>query len=225
MWGDKITLRKKTLIITALTLASLMAALYFLSTTIFMRGFEDIERESVVHNVERASDAMGEDMSTLENLTRDWASWDDTYAFIEDRNPEYIASNLEQDTSYTNNEVNLMVYMNASGEVVFAKGYDLIDNAEAPVPESIFQHISPEGPLLSFPDSASGYSGILVLPEGPMLVAAQPILTSERTGPAGGTLIWGRWLDEAQVARLAEVTHLSLAVERRDNGELPTDFV
>lgn len=182
--GQSITLRRKTLISTALTLVSLMAVLYFLSTNIFMRGFDGVEEDSVVHNVGRATDALGEDVSTLEDLTRDWASWDDTYTFIEDRNPEYIASNLELDNSYANNEVNLMVYLNQSGETVFAKGYDLVNEEEAPVPESIGQHMTPESPLLISTDTADGNSGILMLPEGPMLIAAQPILTSEQTGPA-----------------------------------------
>jgi methyl-accepting chemotaxis protein len=43
-----------------------------------------------------------------------------------------------------------------------------------------------------------------MLPDGPFLAAASPILTSANTGPARGTLVMGRYLNDQWIARLAE---------------------
>jgi len=67
-------------------------------------------------------------------------------------------------------------------------------------------------------------TGIILLPEGPMLVASRPILTSEEEGPIRGTMIMGRYLNPARVERLAEITHLSLTMRRFDDAQMPPDF-
>ena len=47
-----------------------------------------------------------------------------------------------------------------------------------------------------------------------MLVASRPVLTTAGKGPIRGSLIMGRYLDAAEVKRLGERTHLSVALLR-----------
>src|SRR3972149_9392926 len=105
------TLRKKTLLITAVTIGCLMVGLYFLSSAILLKGFSDVEDEGVRESIGRVEYTLDNEITTLGNITRDWAGWDDTYAFIEDNNEEYIESNLMLDSSFVNNRVNLMVFV------------------------------------------------------------------------------------------------------------------
>ncbi|MCP4548486.1 MAG: hypothetical protein GY835_18670, partial [bacterium] len=65
---------------------------------------------------------------------------------------------------------------------------------------------------------------ILLLPENPLLVASRPILTSVKEGPIRGTLVVGRYLDDAELERLSENAHLSLALRRYDDAQMPSDF-
>jgi len=57
-----------------------------------------------------------------------------------------------------------------------------------------------------------------------MLVAARPILTSQRTGPMQGKLVFGQLLDEAKIAEFAKQTELSIAIHLLNSTELPSDF-
>jgi PAS domain S-box-containing protein len=57
-----------------------------------------------------------------------------------------------------------------------------------------------------------------------MLIASQPILTSQGEGPIRGALIMGRYLDSAEIGRVAEITHLSLTVQRLDEPQMTSDF-
>lgn len=222
------TMRKKTVLIIGITIAGVMAVLYASSSIILLTGFNEIEDHDVYHNLQHSVNALGREITTLDSMTRHWASRDDTYAFVEDGNDAYIRSNLELDANFVNNNVNLMMFVNSTGQTVYAKGFDLIEKGTAPVTESAQSLLAPGSLLLQGADSENGVSGIILLPEGPMLIASEPILTSERTGPARGTLLWGRYLSQTEVDRLSQITSLFLTIQRLDSAWVditpPPDF-
>ncbi|MBN1762384.1 MAG: histidine kinase, partial [Methanomicrobia archaeon] len=88
------SLRKKTLIIIGITIVCLIVILYGVSQVLLLHSFDKLEEQNTRQNVERVTNALSHEFSQLDTTTYDWAAWDDTYAFIEDRNEEYIASNL-----------------------------------------------------------------------------------------------------------------------------------
>ncbi|MFA6001474.1 MAG: HD domain-containing phosphohydrolase [Thermoleophilia bacterium] len=215
------TLRKKTFLIIGLTVVSLLAVFYLLSTTILLNGFKDVEIRDTRKEIQRPIDSLDSDLAFLGNTTRDWAVWDDTYAFIVDRNPDYIKT---IESSFVNNQLNMMMFVDASANTVFVEAYDLTEKKTVPVPAGWLSLLGKESGLLSRPDSTDGVRGLIMLPEGPMLVAAYPILASDGNGPARGTVIWGRYLDQAQVERLGELTNLSLSAYNLDDPAMPADF-
>jgi diguanylate cyclase (GGDEF)-like protein/PAS domain S-box-containing protein len=217
------TLRKKTIIIISVTLASLILILYAISRVILLDSFAELEEQNTRRNVERILSAISDDISDLNHLTGDWAGWDDTYAFIEDANDNYVKSNLIDET-FTELNLNIMLFINSSGQIIFGKGFDLKNGKEIPVPKSLQEHISASSLLVCHPDTKSSITGIILLPEGPMLVASRPILTSKEKGPIRGALIMGRYLDYAKIKHFAEETHLSLAMHSLNNSQMPPDF-
>ena len=217
------SLRIKTFLVIALTLAALLAGLFVMSETIVLGGFAHLEEEDVRENVTRFQEALSEEVTQIDRTVGDWAPWDDTYAFIEDGNQEYIDSNLTDDT-LVNLDVNLMLFVHSSGSLVFGKAVDLEQGSSVPISASVEQELVADDFLLSHKDTDSSISGIVLLPEGPLLVASQPILTSDNRGPIRGTLIMGRYLDAAKLQELAARTQLSVQVHRRDDADIPPDF-
>jgi len=220
------SLRRKTLLVIGVTLASLIAILYVTSHAILMTSFVELEEQRAERNVDRALDALAGDIANLDTLAADWAKWDDTYAFIEDGNDDYIQANLVDET-FRNSRINLMLFIHSSGRLVFGKVYDLQDDEEIPVPQSVLEHLAGQRAdafLRNQPDTLTSVTGLLILPEGPLMMSAWPILTSHDVGPSRGTLIMGRYLDAAEVERLADLTHLSLVVRRFDDPQMPPDF-
>lgn len=219
------TLRQKTLIIVLVTFTVLIVILYGVTRNILLDNFSKLEEHATRRDVERAVSTLSYDISTLNTTASDWAGWDDTYNFIEDGNEGYLLQNLVVESTYTVNRLNLLLLIDASGRIVFGKGFDLDNKNEQPVPIDFLQkHIFTNSPLLSHSDTESSASGIVLLPEGPMLVASRPIVTSERKGPIRGTLIMGRYLDSSEIARLGEITHLSLTVQQSNDTERLPDF-
>jgi PAS domain S-box-containing protein len=217
------TLRKKTLIIVSVTIIGLVIAQFAIQQFILADSFTDLEEQDTHKNVERIRDALLNDISNLKLYCYDWSSWDDTYIFIDDNNEEYIESNLV-DNTFPRLNINLMMYVNSTGDIVIAKAYDLQNEKEIPLPEGLPEYLSNNHMLITHQDTSSKIGGIILLPEGPMLVASTPIITSEAEGPIRGTLIMGRFLNSAVIEHLASITHLSLTMHQLDDPRMPPDF-
>ena len=215
-------LREKTLTIAGITLVGLIIILYVTSQVIIKSSFLKLEEEYTRENVERVLNAVSDSILTMNSTASDWAAWDDTYAFVEDRNWEYIENNL-MDATLVNLRLNIMMFVNSSGGVVFKKAVDLDEETEVGFPESLDNHIFVNSYLLTHKDTGDFITGIILLPEGPLLIASQPILTSYDEGPIRGSLILGRYLNSAEIDRLEQMTQLSVSVHSIKN-EMPPDF-
>jgi len=188
-----------------------------------MSSFARLEEQEARESVEQALSALSDNLSNLNIKCSDWAGWDDTYKFIEDVNPEYVNTNLV-DTTFPQLRLNLILFINNSGEVVYGKGFDLNNKKENLVPESIQEHLQASSPLLNHAEPKSSLTGIILLPEGPMLFSSRPIVTSELKGPIRGTLIMGRYLESKEIEHLSETTRLLLTFHRSDDAQLPSDI-
>jgi PAS domain S-box-containing protein len=209
-------LRTKTLVMIGAALLSLIVVLYATASTILLHNFHDLEAQYVYQDVARALDALDDDLSDLNTSARDYAEWDDTYSFISTQNPKYIKSNFVNAT-FSQLRLNLVILLDTQGKIVFSKGFDLVKQTETSIPKSLQKHLSPNSPLLTSrtlsKDSRFLYSsktGIVLLPEGSLLITARPILTSQGSGPPLGTLIMARYLNDSEIKRLAELTELSV---------------
>ena len=208
------TLRKKALLIIGLSLLGMLILIYVTSRFILLSNLEETEERYTGQNVERAMASLSHMLLELETTTADWASWDDTYAFIETRDEEYIRSNLLDETFITLG-LNLMMFVDSSEQEVFSKAFDLQNEVEVPVPERVGANLF-EGGLPGESDTRSSTSGIVLCDEGPMLVVALPILTSEDEGPSRGTLIFGRYIDADEINRLSQISLLPVNIYRID---------
>ncbi len=207
------TLRARTLSSIILTLAALIVVVYALARGIMMSSFVELEDRLGRRNVAQSLSVVQDATNILDTLTLDWAAWDDTYAFVQDQNPAYIESNLVDET-FVSTRVNFMIFVNAQGEIVYAKGYNFHALAPLPIPPSLRVHISGRMPLAHYTEPDAYHAGLLLLPEGPLLIASRPILTSLEEGPIQGALIMARFLDDAEIAALSETILSQFAVRR-----------
>jgi len=218
--GVGMNLRIKTLLIVGGIIIGIGLILYGVSQTILLEGFIDIEKRSISKNVERCVGVLHDDIEELNALNYDWSAWDDTYNFIQNVNEEYIESNLVNST-FTTIRVNVMLYFNSSGNLVFGKAVDLQNGTEMPIPQGLLNHIYENDVLLYHYSTDSNVSGIIVY-KNAILISSLPILTSEDEGPVQGTLIMARYLDSAEMERLARLTQLSFNILTINKTELPS---
>jgi PAS domain S-box-containing protein len=209
------SLRLKSLLVAALTVAVLLVTFLVFTRLIITDSYANLEREDTAEHVTRAVNALTNDLAGLARSANDYAAWDDTYNFMESRDPVYLEANYP-DTTFTNNRLSLVTLVNPQGEIVFAKAVDLDQGQEIPVAPEILNAVTHDQALLRPAQAITSTVGLLKLPSGSLLVAAQPILTSDETGPARGTLLMGRALTANEIKRLGDVTQLSLAALQAD---------
>ncbi len=217
------SLRRKIFLAIGSILVVVTLAAFLVQQWILTNHLARLEEKEMRAHLTRVHKALAMELDELERMTADWARWDDTYEFIENGNAAYIESNLT-DTALENLRLNVMVFVHSSGRIVVSKTYDVQRQRTIPFLTSLLPHLTRSSVLLDHPDEMHGTTGILTLPEGPLLVVALPILTSQDKGPARGTLIFGRFLDENEIARLGETLQFSLIARLWNDPYLPTDF-
>lgn len=217
------TLRQKTVLIIGVTLLCLLVTLYLSLSTIWLNRVAKIEFQQTHQNVERVTEALANNLQELNSTAKDWAGWDDTYAFVADVNERYVQENLA-DASFVNLRLNFMLFINKAGQVKYGKGLDLQQKVAIPVPASLKQYLATRPRLLQHNTLNSSHTGILLLPEGSLLVASHPIVKSDRTGRIRGSLILGRFLNSGELIRLSQLTRLPLTIYPFHQGQLPKDF-
>jgi sensor domain CHASE-containing protein/signal transduction histidine kinase/HAMP domain-containing protein len=214
-----IDISKKVLIITLLIFAVLTAAFTF-THNMQLSNFLELEQADTLENVERVQNAVSTRQGYIDYIVRDWACWDDTYQFIEDGNQDYIDVNIQNETLSVI-RVNVMLFVNESGDMVYAKSVDVETMEEEPVSEDLLKMIE-DGTLLTKGDN-DRIRGFVLLDEGLMFISSHPILTTKQKGPSRGTLIFGRYFDPFVLDTFKDVTCSSLLMYRVDE-EMPPDF-
>ncbi|WP_048129185.1 sensor histidine kinase [Methanosarcina lacustris] len=214
-----IDISKKVLIITLLIFAVLTAAFTF-THNMQLSTFLELEKADTLKNVERVQNAVVARQGYIDYLVQDWACWNDTYQFIEDRNQQYIDVDLQNET-LAGIRVNIMIFVNESGNVIYAKSVDVDSKEEKSVPAGLLKMIE-AGTLLTKGKNDT-IRGIILLDEGPMFISCHPILTTKYEGPSRGTLIFGRFFDNYLLESFKDVTRSSLSMYRTDQ-EMPPDF-
>jgi sensor domain CHASE-containing protein len=217
------TLRNKTLLFIGGTLAGLILILSLVSSRILGDGFAAVERREAEENVQRAIDAYADEVQKLNFTVEDWAEWDQAYAYVMDGNATFEQENLG-DGAIDRLRLDLIVFANRAGAIVFGTGFDFQQNVSRPLPPDVPPLLAPDGALGRAGTTARPVTGVVLLAEGAAMVAARPILTSEAEGTSRGTLVMGRYLNQAMVAQLADRTHVALAFHRLDE-QLPADVV
>ncbi len=203
------TIRRTTAAIVIAVAFGLVLTTEVLSRTVIRDGFDDLETAAAETDLERAQHAIDREVERLERSVLDWAEWDDTYAYIETRDPAYITSNVDVATLEAL-ELSLFAIIGADGSPILVRSEDRETGAPLPFPSELVGYLQ----IPSSEEELGEYtsSGVLGLSAAPLAYAAHPVFTSLGDGPAPAVLVMGRYIDDTAIQRLSETTLLDLAV-------------
>jgi sensor domain CHASE-containing protein len=216
-------MRSKVLIIVAALMITIFVAIYAVVNIIFLQSYVALEKQETTESVTRTIKVLYNELADVSSRVGDWASWDDTYNFVQTLNESYIAINL-YNSAFINLRLSLMLFINSSGNIVYGKAFDLSSNAEATMPQGISEEISSKPALWNFTTTDSKMEGILLLPQEPMIFSSQPILTSQSEGPIRGALIMGRYIDSSEISHISYTVGYPVTVSRFNDLQMQRDF-
>ncbi|MGG6298324.1 CHASE4 domain-containing protein [Leptolyngbya sp. AN02str] len=196
--------------------------LYLVAAKILLHNFVQVERQLIQRDLQRVQGTIQHDLSVLQTEAYDYAQWDDTYIFMEEQDTNYYDVNWS-DATLENLQLNIVALIDSSSQILIHENFDLQSHKRVPFPAIFDQSGYLNESLAQYFVNEAGSTGMLVLPEGPVLLASSPILNSLGEGPSRGTLLIGRYINDQAIARLADLTQVSVSAHPVQSSSLPTD--
>ena len=185
---------------------------YAVQQFVLLPAFVQLEQASATKNTERAVQALEREVELLIPSAADWATWDDTYQFMVDRNEEYIKANLSVKAMETL-KVDLIGFYDLKGKRLWGLAYDHEKQEEMALGELSADALDAANPLLAASDTMATVAGIFSTPAGVFLIASRPVLTSNGDGPSHGRFVIGRQLNQDAIERLGTQARVQLHVQ------------
>ncbi len=171
-------------------------------TAVVQPIFDDFERQSAAQSLVRVRHALDAEFNALEIVNREYSEWDHTYEYVQGRRDDYAAENL--DVAYWKNiDVDMMAFADIDGNLLWGAITDEQSGERLELSRELLQPLSSEHPLLTGTFESSEF-GLLRTRGAPLIVSSLPVLTTLGEGPATGTLIVGKYLDDERVRKIGQ---------------------
>lgn len=196
-------LRQKTILIILGTLAMLMLSFYLITRFVLLDNYETLERQIAQEETASAARILTWYQGRMLQTLADWADWDDTYAFVESRDPAFVASNLVPET-FSANHLDLIAIHDIHGQPLYAQAFDREAGEPRPLSaaeQEVFER------LFALRGGAPFPPGIFVhrFENALYLLAMHPIRQSDTTGQPRGTLFMARRFNETLTAEFTRM--------------------
>ena len=162
----------------------------------FGSHMENVERQAFTRDAQRMVRAVAYEVDAVSDFTADWAEWDDMYAYLQDGNEEFEEANLTKSV-FQQQKLNWMALSNKEGTLLFLRTYDGAQEEfwpAAPREQEIVQRVLARAAI----KEQGSLSGVLRLPQGPLLFSVHRVMDSKKIVQGDGWLFMGRYLGAFQ---------------------------
>lgn len=172
-----------------------------------------VDEAHIRDDVERCQAALAREITHLSAYARDWASRDDTYDFMANRDPQFAKSNLT-DAAFKTRGLHVLCLLTPDNEIVWADAREpdfetALSIHELPISSMSLNTLPDEPSPIAFDHQRT----VVFAHEGrPLVLCSRSILRSDSTGPSRGTLIMGRIVADDVLSSLLTQTRVSFAV-------------
>ncbi|CAM3965484.1 sensor domain-containing diguanylate cyclase [Vibrio neonatus] len=189
--------------------------------------FHQLEQNDAITNFERVAASLNSDIESLDLLNKDWGAWDETYSFIQGKNPKYITSNLGIE-SFRNGQFDFLFFFDESHYLIWHGIYDNDSNSfisDDNFTQSVVDRLQIKFTNFTSPsiNPQANYKGFLILNQRPIAYSIRPILTSNEKGPSKGLIVRGRYVDTEFVSDIIEETRVRFQIIPVDNKAIPVN--
>ena len=204
--------RYLTVLISVLVTAGMTFSLLFVARRIVLDHLLDLENRRAREDMRRSVKQLDTEVQDLDRIAKDYAAWDDTYAFMRSRDPRYLASNFA-DATVENLKVRTLMLLDVDGRI--AAAFSLQRTGLHQEQNSDIEKLTSAATLVSLRRDSRSMTGILGMSNGPVLVSMRPILSTDEKGPSRGTLIMLRDLDFRLLARVSTLAGFPMGIYRK----------
>jgi diguanylate cyclase (GGDEF)-like protein len=198
-------LRNKVLISIGLVWAIFLIVTFTASHFFLLHSFLALEDERANRDLNRVSQALAQNSSTLYAYTSDWSHWTDAYNFMKGKNPRFVADNFKM-PAFINSNINLITYWNHDGTQVAGKAINTNTQKYIHYPKGLDKYIYSNSPLVKAHKNLSGY---ILIGDEIMAIASTTITDGDKSQPSLGVAVFGRFLSPQILKKINQSTQVS----------------
>ncbi|EPY2274873.1 EAL domain-containing protein [Clostridium sporogenes] len=189
-------LYKKSLnIILLIFLVSIIITSIF-SETYIIKKFNNIEIKYNVSKTEQLLKLINKDIESTYDLNKDYAIWDDTYKFINDKNNNYIETILKESSIFKNFNIDLILFVNKNNDIVFQQYY----NKNKRLDKKNIDYIS--SIAISDIKNTTHLKGLKKLDDSLFLITSSPVTDSLNSKAPNGVMIFIKFLTKENINKI-----------------------
>jgi diguanylate cyclase (GGDEF)-like protein/PAS domain S-box-containing protein len=214
--GIHLKIRYKLSLVAVFELLLIVILSICLVRALFLNFNDKTENALAAQDFNRALAIIRHEESSLENPVKDWASWDDSFNFINGTNHNFVDVNL-QDSTFTSLDINYMGFLDLKGNHVYSKTYGISKAEESSFEEELVQNLKTGENYPQFLARLTPITGLVMISGKPVLISISPVTTSDGKSASNGVIIFGRLVNNKLLGYLKEVLKLDI------NFYMPTD--
>lgn len=190
-----------------------LLALFLIGKLVVLPKILEQEVHQAARELNRLDRVIHTDLKELDTSNRDWATWDDTYAFMLGDEQDYPIRNFSEDM-FQDMVYDLMLFIDLDQKVYWSAGIDFntgnysscpgtIDNCAwaSPVADQVISLLG---------DQETAITTLLEQDGHIINTSVQPVLKTGGVGPMTGWLVQLQLLDDNWINRIEMQTSLSL---------------
>ncbi|MBN2880693.1 hypothetical protein JXM83_01450 [Candidatus Woesearchaeota archaeon] len=197
---------KLALIVSIISILTILFSTHFLYLET-KNDYLELEKRDTLHQLEQVNGTIKNLIEVISTKSLDWSYWDNTYSFALDLNQEYIESNLNAET-LTNLQINLMAFFDSKGNYLYSIFVDE-NNTFLNISNELQKEFQSDNLIFKTENT----KGIIDFYNKPTIIAVQPILKTDGSGPSTGFILFGKILSKKDLGYLSETI------------KIPMDFV
>lgn len=212
-------LRRKLFLILFATSTFFIVALYAISSSILLKGYEAIEDRQLNQNTLRLQEIIWNEQQSLMNTVNAWSVWDESYNFVLNKTPGFYKTNFLIDSIF-DMRFSEVIYFDLKGNIILAQDYDYQARKYLTADSEKLKTAMGLWKLYITKNSTAPYSGLTNKGESFELFTINPILHGSGLGPPIGHILVFRKFDNEMLARFEKIIKFKLQMHTLTNHPL-----
>jgi len=206
-----VNIRAKVATLTAAIFLVLGIAEILVEKQVVMPSFAELERANARVAMRRINFALDLVIDRIAVSATDWGNWVDTYRFMQDRNPEFIKTDITN-VALRQLNINVILILDLDGRVLASKSLELKSDRPLGLDLAAREALPTDFPWRANLRAARPARGLLATNRGILMLATAPVLDGNGGGPVRGMIAMGRLLSAADVRTIGAQAQADLTL-------------
>lgn len=215
--------RSKAFLYSSLVVIAVTALVFAGTQSVVKSQFLRLEEEEIRQDAARVQEIIGQELSTLAEITEKWAVHPDVYNFIVDEGHNTPGQSVIV-MDFETLDLEVVLLFNNRQEYIYGRSVNPFNHRQQSVAADLralpqnYDLFPPTG------ETTDARNGIVNTSRGILLLSSRAVKATRPGGAPVGFLVFGRYLDPTFQEELGQLTGLSIEAWSIDDPELPADY-